>query len=181
MNLLFNQSSLSAPDPHLPGGRRETPVVGWRSWKLRPSPDGAALESLFGGERWETGVTRARCRRCAPWTPPSQHPVPKVSCQCGLYAFGSAAEAVRHAREDVSRILAGTGQGPAAIGAVIGWGRIVQHGARGWRAQYATPIALLDTGDPLLQEAALRYGAELVSEHGLHLLPLEFGAPLPAA
>jgi hypothetical protein len=106
--------------------------------------------------------------------------VPIVSCQCGLYVFSSAAEAVRHA-ERAARIFAGCVQALLVVGAVVGWGRVVQHGRQGWRAEYARPGALLNTGQPLLDEAALRYGLPLVAMRGLCLLPLECGDVLTAA
>jgi hypothetical protein len=65
-------------------------------------------------------------------------------------------------------------------GAVVGWGRVVQHGRQGWRAEKARPVALLSMGRPLVEEAAIRYGLPLVSMRGLCLLPLEYGEILTA-
>jgi hypothetical protein len=64
------------------------------------------------------------------------------------------------------------------IGSIIGWGRVIQHGRQGWRAESARPVALLRTGQPQLEEAAARYGLPLVSMRGLSLLPLEYGEVL---
>jgi hypothetical protein len=111
----------------------------------------------------------------------SQHRVPEVFCGCGLHAFSTSAEAVRHAERRLAAVFAGRGQPPPVVGAVVGWGRVVQHGSQGWRATYARPIVLLNTGQPLLEDAALRYGAPLVSMRGMCLLPLEFGEALTVA
>jgi hypothetical protein len=125
--------------------------------------------------RW--GITHARCGRCPPWLT-YQHQVSNVSCQCGLYAFSRPYEAVRHAERHLAIVAAGCRQPMPVVGAVLGWGRVLQHGAQGWRAEPARPIALLRTGHPPLVEAALRYRLSLVSMRGLCLLPLEYGEAL---
>ena len=66
------------------------------------------------------------------------------------------------------------------VGAVIGWGRVIQHGRQGWRARNVRPVALLKTGQPMLEGAAARYGLPLVSIRGLSVLPLEYGEVLTA-
>jgi len=175
---MFPSSSPLIAERRLPEDRRELPVIGWRSWRLQQTADGVALQSLFGSERWEVGITHAICRRCPPWLPDSHHPVPGVSCQCGLYAFGTPSEAIRHAERQMAMIYAGCRQPAPAAGAIVAWGRMVQHGRRGWRAQYARPVALLNMGQPLLEDAARRYSLPLVSMRGLCLLPLEYGDAL---
>jgi hypothetical protein len=174
MSLPFPSSSPLASDRRLPEDRQPLPVIGWRSWKLRQAAEGVVLEGLFQSERWEVGVTRARCRRCPPWMT-NQHSIPELSCECGLYAFSTPAAAVRHAERQLAAVFAGCGQAQPVAGAVVGWGRVVQHGDQGWRAGYARPVALLNMGQPLLEEAASRYGVPLVSMRGLCLLPLEYG------
>jgi len=174
MSLLFPNSSLRAAERRLPEGRQRQPVVGWRSWKLGRTADGVLLQSLFRNECWEIGVTSARCHACPPWMI-NQHPVPNASCQCGLHAFSTPSEAMRHAERQLAPVFAGCGQAQPVAGAVVGWGRVIQHGRQGWRAESARPVALLETGQPLLEEAAARYGLPLVSMRGLCLLPLEYG------
>ena len=181
MSLLSPNSNLLASDRGLPAASRALPVVGWRNWRLRRDAEGVILASQFGSERWEVGPTHASCRNCPPWIPASYHPVPSVSCQCGLYAFSTAAEAIRRAQRQTAPVFAGCGHAPPVVGAVVAWGRVVEHGRQGWRAEYARPIALLNTGAPLLEEAGARYGVPLVSMRGLTLLPLEYGEPLTAA
>ena len=128
-------------------------------------------------ECWEIGVTGARCHVCPPWMV-NQHTVPHASCQCGLHAFSTPSEAVRHAELRVAPADDGCEHAQPVAGAVVGWGRVIQHGRQGWRAESARPVALLETGRPLLEEAAARYGLPLVSMRGLCLLPLEYGAVL---
>lgn len=113
--------------------------------------------------------------------PNAHHPVPNLSCECGLYALSTPAEAVRRAAGQLASVFAACRQPQPVLGAVVGWGRVVQHGRQGWRAEYARPIALLNMGEPLCKQAALRYSLPLVSMRGLCVLPLEYGETLTAA
>lgn len=162
----------------LPAASRPVPVVGWRTWRVRRAGEEAALEGLHSSDCWDPGTTHARCRRCPPWMA-HLHRVPDPACECGLYAFSTLEEALqllmRHART-----LRGCGQPPPVAGAVIGWGTVVQHGRHGWRAQHARPVALLDTGYPLLDALARRHNVPVVPMRGLRLLPLEYGEVLKA-
>jgi hypothetical protein len=181
MSVPFPSSTPPDPDRRLPEDRRRAPVIGWRSWKLRQARDGVLLYSMFGSDYWEVGITCARCRRW-PLSMPASHPaVPSASCECGLYAFSTPAEAIWHAERQLAKAFSGCGQPPPVAGAVVGWGRVIQHGGQGWRAEYSRPIALLNTGQTLLEEAALRYRVPLVSMRGLCVLPMEFGGALMAA
>jgi hypothetical protein len=170
MSPTFPSLSRRIAERLLPEHRQELPVIGWRNWRLRRTVDGAVLQSLFGNDRWVVGATRARCRCTPPWLTDTHHPVPSVSCRCGIYAFSTPSEAVRLADRDAGVCCAGSAQLVAA-GAIVAWGRVVQHGRQGWRAEYARPVALLDTGHPMLAEAATRYHLPLVSLRGLCLLP----------
>ncbi len=60
-------------------------------------------------------------------------------------------------------------------GGVVGWGRVIQHGGQGWRAEYGRPIGLLDTGHPLLEMVARRYNVPILSHTGLQLTASENG------
>jgi hypothetical protein len=177
MSPLFPNSSPRAADRRLPEDRQRQPVVGWRSWKLCRTPDGVALQSLFRSECWEIGITTASCHVCPPWLI-KQHQVPSASCQCGLHAFSTLDDAIRHAQRHLAPTFAGCGHAQPVSGAVVGWGRVIQHGRQGWRAEKVRPVALLHTGQPMLDEAAARYGLPLVSMRGLSLLPLEYGEVL---
>lgn len=165
------------PSPSQPEGLMEAgwrvPVVGWRTWRARPAAGGAVLEGVHTRAGWESGTTHAGCRQCPSWME-NLHPVPCASCQCGLYAFSSPDDALRFL--DTPQEAPGGGEREQLVaGAVIAWGRVVQHGGEGWRAQHARPVALLDSGHPLLETLALHYRVPLVSARGLRLLPLEYG------
>jgi hypothetical protein len=161
----------------LPVHKQELPVIGWRTWRLGRTADGVALQSVFGNERWDVGGTCARCRCTPPWLTNSHHRVPVVSCGCGLYAFNTPTEAIRQAEREMN--VSGTCCVQlTAAGAVVAWGRVVQHGRQGWRAQYARPLALLDAGQPMLLEAARHHRVPLVSWRALCVLPFEYGDAL---
>lgn len=172
----FPSPSPSAPEPLLPERGWQVPVVGWRTWRVRGTAGSAVLEGVHSGVDWDPGTTHASCHRCPPWMA-KVHPVPAPSCECGLYAFGSPDEALRYLVMPPDEID-GDGPAPLVAGGVIAWGRIVQHGTQGWRAQHARPVALLDTDHPLLEALALRHRVPVVSARGLRLLPLEYGEVL---
>ena len=164
------------PDNAMRERGRQLPAVGWRTWRVATGPDGAVLEGAFSGVPWDPDTTHAVCDR-GPSAMPGPHPVPAISCECGLYAFSTPDEALRCLVMSPDEIDGG-GPPPFVAGAVIGWGRIVQHGRQGWRAQHARPVALLDTGHPMLKALALRHRVPVVSAQGFRLLPLEFGEVL---
>jgi hypothetical protein len=168
----FPNPSPSPPEGLMEAGWR-VPVVGWRTWRARPVAGGAALEGVHTRHSWDPGTTHAGCRRCPPWMS-NLHPIPSPSCECGLYAFSNPDEAFRYLNppEDTPD---GGDRTQLVAGAVIAWGRVVQHGGQGWRAQHARPVALLDSGHPLLEALARRHRVPLVSARGLRLLPLEYG------
>lgn len=130
MSLMFPSSSPLIGERRLPEDRRELSVIGWRSWRLQQTADGVVLHSLFGSERWEIGITHAKCRHCPPWLPKAHHLVPAVSCQCGLYAFSTPREAMWHAERRMGTIYAGCRQPAPVAGAIVAWGRVVQHDDR---------------------------------------------------
>ncbi|GBC86220.1 hypothetical protein HRbin12_00206 [bacterium HR12] len=109
--------------------RRDTltePVVAWRTWILAGSRDGEDLRllPLFGDRRpWPPREPmRASCVRRG------RHPVPDLTCTCGVYATHGLA-GLRRARD------------PAVLGTVALWGRVVEHTA-GYRAEYGYPQRL---------------------------------------
>jgi hypothetical protein len=172
----FPNTSPSASDVPLPKGGRQLPIVGWRTWRVRPVGGGAVLVGAHSGASWDRASTQARCRRCPPWLA-NLHPVPDPACECGLYACCTLEEAL-HNFSRQAHILHGCGQAPPVVGAVIGWGRIVQYGGQGWRAGHARPVALLQTGHALLDAVATYHRVPVVSAQGLRLLPLEYGEAL---
>lgn len=177
MNLPYQTPNQSTPERELPHGQRLLPVVGYRTWKLCQTADGVGLKSVFKSGHWAVGVTRARCQHCAAWMV-NQHPVPNLSCECGLYAFSTPVEAVRQIERPLGAICGACDEPMSVWGAVVGWGRLVQHGRQGWRAEYARPVALLDTGHALLEAAAARYGVPLLSWTGVQMVAQEHGETL---
>jgi hypothetical protein len=177
MNLLYQTPNQSTPERELPHGQRPLPVVGYRSWKLWQTAGGVTLKSLYKSGHWPVGVTRARCLHCAAWMV-NQHPVPNLSCECGLYAFSTPVEAARKIEQPLGAVSGASDQPVSVWGAVVGWGRLIQHGSQGWRAQYARPVALLDSGHALLETAAARYGVPLLPWSGVQMVAREHGQPL---
>ncbi len=71
------------------------------------------------------------------------HEAPDPQCRCGYYAYYELPE-----EPDMPA--------PEAVwGAVVAWGRIVEC-ERGFRAQYARPVAMLDVRNPLDRRKAQR-------------------------
>lgn len=102
------------------------PILAWRTWILAGSPDGGEVRllPLFGDRRpWPPREPhRAWCVRRG------RHPVPSLTCTCGLYATHGL-EGLRRSRD------------PGVLGTVALWGRVVEHAA-GYRAEYAYPQRL---------------------------------------
>jgi hypothetical protein len=95
----------------------ETPVVGFRDWRVYAA---GYLRSLVTSECWAPGATfTAHCE---------QPDCPHLDCVCGVHAF-----------RDLSHLA--SRQGTHVTGAVALWGRIVEH-ELGFRAQHARPVAL---------------------------------------
>lgn len=172
----FPNLSPLAPDSGMPERMRQVPVVGWRTWRVGTSAGGAVLEGPFSGVPWDPQTTHAGCPR-SPSGRAGPHTVPATSCECGLYAFSTPDEALRYLVMQPDEVDEGAPV-PVIAGAVIGWGRIVQHGSQGWRAQHARVVALLDTDHHMLKALALRHRVPVVSVPGFRLLPLEYGEVL---
>jgi hypothetical protein len=138
---------------------------GFRAWRI-------AGDQLTGWWRtryvWQPGVSEAFCHG-ARWSPVrgprSRHPdlpAPQRDCKCGIYA-------VHEPWGLVSR--PGRGGPPATsvpdvvVGVVAGWGRAFR-GDRGWRSQYARPLALYRprSGDHRVAAVAERYGIRVVDD-----------------
>ncbi len=168
---------LLTPEVDLPASGRDMPVIGYRTWQLRVTAGNVELGGLHNWGRWDPGVTRASCRRTPPWMV-GLHRVPNPACACGLYALTTLDEPARRARLSATSLFAVPGSSAMVAGAVVGWGRVIQHGLQGWRAEYGRPIGLLDTGHPLLEVVARRYNVPLLSHRGLQLTAHEHGESL---
>jgi hypothetical protein len=182
--------------------RRLTPVVGFRSWnavsshKLGVGPSWSLL-SLNQGIPLKVGRNQAICYP-APYGGRSfsgaelGHISPVADCMCGFYVMNDM-DAVPFAANGLPFSMAVTIAAPTTTprqavmvaGAVVGWGRVVQHADEGWRAQYIQVIALLDckVSDEHLRitnEIAETYGVPVVGRKALELMAKEYGEALPA-
>lgn len=171
---LTESPNLSRPEPE--AETRQMPVIGYRGWRATKQlgrgingrymkgDSQVALNSLNGGEWDRRQVTRAKCRSY-------NHAAPNYHCECGLYVLTDLSAAPKWYG----------GQWPEGVivGAVIGWGKVIQHGNEGWRAEYARPIGFLDTAlfkdEPLLEAAAQQYGVPILERRALQLLAKEYG------
>lgn len=163
----------SLPAKELPTEKREMPVVGYRAWnwtqkfKLGYGIKGRLFSTAFQTD-WKGGQETAFCMGG------SGHPgpAPDPNCACGLYVLANMDELDDHVSINDSLV----------VGAVVGWGKVIQHGREGWRAQYARILALLDCkfSDAQLKntrEAAKEYKVPVMERDGLERYVREWGDP----
>lgn len=129
------------------------PALGYRAWLPVSLEGDARLRSVFRPVVWPAEEPlRAECRRwglllagtCAGGEADD-------GCECGIYGLDVSPEASPSRGAAIESLRAGVMPGvgveawdpPATwvLGVVAGWGRVVV-GSRGWRAEYATPVAL---------------------------------------
>jgi hypothetical protein len=181
--------------------KRLTPVVGFRSWnaisthKLGVGPSWVLL-SLNHGIHLKLGRNEAGCAARNFLSYPGQdrlgpHTSPDATCSCGFYVMNDI-DAVPFGQGGAQSLTihpAGNATTRPAVmvaGAVVGWGRVVQHADEGWRAQYIQLIALLDckVSDDHLRttnEIAEAYGVPVVERKALELMAKEYGESLAVA
>lgn len=164
------------PDPE--PIKKTGPIVGFRAWEIENDTKGPRLAST-GIENWwpEGKDLRADCRQ----RPHSG--VPGYHCACGFYA-----------RRSLGRVNHGYGfNARFAFGAALLWGRLVAHYDKqnwpqdtpaekmltGWRAEWARPLALLDTAvfqdNPDLSKLSERYQIPVLDRRSLLLYCAEYG------
>lgn len=206
-NLSFQISTASAnpsppePEQSIPTSRRTMPVIGYRAWNVREDFKlGVGVEhrlTALNGEfgHWEVGGNAAECkaqqhpgyayggtyiygyRSLYPAGP--THPTPSLNCHCGFWVLS-----------DLDRVPFRPGVGDdnqpryPVVGAVLGWGRVIQHADVGWRAEKAQVIALLDCRYhddqlALTERVAEAYGVPVLSRDALELYVKEFGDRFP--
>ncbi len=149
------------------------PVVGFRRWI--PTGSGALLsttEALSGGDRavlapqarraWARAAAAAQAW-CSARGRAGLCDQP-AACACGLHAYS----APRHWHEH-----------GFVHGAVVAWGRIVVH-EDGFRAQYARPVAFLESPAEWLRPIADRYGVPVLGEAELVRYAAWHGDVFPA-
>lgn len=219
-----NQSGYHVRLRSLPKSQRSEPVIGFRAFRVDRSEFGGydlcplhfVARGLSDGDQspynWKPVLTIASCDQVNHLLSGEESPV--VTCTCGLHACCSTGEAMVWAMGSFARSAAATSQStglglisgaPLLIGAVMGWGRVIQHGYKGWRSQYARPIALYGThlmgfvrrstagyvdveacwaadtsGNEVIDSLAEKYSVPVLdSLEGLERYAMEFGSPLP--
>jgi hypothetical protein len=157
----------------LPTEKREMPAVGYRAWRLQGKfrlglGKQQMLCSTASMNAWQSGVNIAACSMAT-----VHEAAPDQFCGCGFYILHDMDQLDSHVQLDDYSI----------VGAVVGWGKVIQHGAEGWRTQYARILGLLDCkySDTQLKNtriAAKAYGVEVYSRENLERWVKEWGDPL---
>lgn len=181
-NALGSAYPTYTPPAALPVEKREMPVIGYRAWTFSP------VWKLGWGKRGSLSALNAHL---GVWTDKDNHAIchpmggnyfgsvghkaPDEHCHCGFYVLADLDQVMGHV----------TMADNIVVGAVMGWGKVVQHGKEGWRAEHAKIIALLDCkySDPQsknTQAAAKSYGLEIKERSQLEALIGEWGDPLEA-
>ena len=147
------------------------PLAGFRWWGCRrgglysgifiagrfvPNPALSLVAPRAVPQPWPAGADRvAKCFAVR------GHEAPYRDCRCGFSAFYSLPEEPELPAPE------------AVWGAIVGWGRVIEC-ERGFRAQYARPVALLDRENPLARRrrespalAAENYGIPLLDRDEL--------------
>lgn len=127
-------------------------VIGWRRWSVKMF--GNQLFSNNGVEWKPFEKLVAECKKEGIFGKLSANNCSGLLCECGIYAYKDRFRA-RHgenAPKDVTHVW----------GEVYLWGRIVEH-ELGWRAQYAYPKSLVDSGG-IARQVAREYGIGVVPE-----------------
>lgn len=169
-----------APDPE--PIKKTGPIVGFRAWEIETDTKGPRLGSTGrDGSWWEEGKDLRAA--CGPNAPVGSHDsVPGYHCTCGFYA-----------RRSLSKVSTGYNFNNVrfAFGAALLWGRLVAHyettvsyvgperTLTGWRAEWARPLALLDTAifqdNPDLPKLSERYQIPVLDRRSLLLYCSEYG------
>lgn len=127
------------------------PLLGYRAWHLRLVPEygGLAVRPQLTSLAsfltcWWPGVNDALCLFMS-------HRAPAPGCHCGFWMKSSFRALTRYLW-----VNADLGDPAVVQGAVLAWGRCIQH-RNGWRCEKAMVIALLDNGRPSLSKIARQY------------------------
>ena len=149
------------------------PLIGYRGWLVR----GGKLVSCYRMVEWPVGgPLESMCltptfgtsneRGDIPIPPPPKHSVsPNIFCTCGIYGLDSYPN-LWEVREGKRKSTLKPWPFEAITGIIKVWGKVVV-GSRGFRAQYAEPIALVARSrmgewPQGIEEVAGTYGIEVV-------------------
>jgi hypothetical protein len=146
-----------------------TSFKGIRTWMPTVVDGRPVLRSLYRSIFWPADdALHALCLRdTGNWMflPPPQikeeHTAPDERCQCGIYAVASDVDALNVLPD-----------GAAVMGIVEAWGTVIE-GTKGFRAEYARPIALFRRiwCWPKDRDRVARLTRAIVKRYGLDLLP----------
>jgi hypothetical protein len=153
---------VSDPDPGAP----ELVVGAWRGYRIWRMAGDRLTGCWYAGYAWAPEGSEACCD-AKRWTRRgrrARHPglaAPQRGCRCGLYAL---VEPWDFAGYLPGSLFGVTDESKVVIGVVAGWGRAFR-GERGWRTQFARPVALyraphLDREQ--VDRVARRYGCRVV-------------------
>lgn len=180
--------------PKLEVKERTEPAIGFRAFKVEVDVIGDIyLKSVARDDVWNLdGVTTAKCdvgydfgaqlrsaMRAAgiPTTPEPEnkpHSVPDENCHCGLYIVSKLEDVPEHCSTDMSDVA------DYVVAAVVGWGKVVQHGDEGFRAEHARLLAFLrhPMVEDYVYDRLAEKGYPVLSRSGLEIYAKEFGASL---
>lgn len=178
-------TAYTAPLPPLPVEKRRMPVIGYRAWATD-----ASYRLGYGSQRrlkstgaansfWAPGSNVAKCHgsfACLRVRGPGTlgyTDIPNPDCECGFYVLADADKVTSHVNLTENHI----------VGAVLGWGKVVQHGGEGWRAQYVRIVALMDmkfndANTKLARDISETYGVPILERSALELVVREYGEPV---
>jgi hypothetical protein len=146
-------------------GSPELVVGAWRGYRVWRIQGDRLTGWWYTSYVWAPEASEASCdaRRWTLWGRRPRHPgvaAPQRDCGCGLYALQEPWDFAGHLP---TRHFGMSSEANAVIGVVAGWGRAFR-GKRGWRVQFAKPVALYRS--PHLNEQvdriARRYGCQVV-------------------
>jgi hypothetical protein len=125
-----------------------TPIRAVRMWGLQPDHSGFRLSSIGMPYLWTPGPQEAVCGSYFR----HRQKTPYAGCGCGFWGL-----------RDPDAFVLGLGM---VVGVVEMWGRVL-CGTRGWRAQFARPIALLWAPtlvpEEILEAVASAYGIPVLN------------------
>ncbi len=147
-------------------GAPELVVGAWRGYRIWRMAGDRLTGWWYTGYVWAPQCSEASCA-AKRWTRRgrrARHPgltAPQRKCRCGLYALWEPWDFAGYLP---SSLFGVTDDSNVVIGVVTGWGRAFR-GQRGWRAQFARPVALyraphLDREQ--VERIARRYGCQVV-------------------
>jgi hypothetical protein len=156
--------SLFRTEP-LPVSQREMPVIGFRAWEMQTGS--VLLHSLGVVSHWVPGTNDFECH-CSLY-----HDQPHERCHCGFYVCSEIG--------GVPPTTKAYWASHQVVGAVMGWGRVIQHGDEGWRAEHVRVLALEERPGKKKRVAriASHYGVPVLERDALLMMVKEYGDRLP--